>query len=187
MKKLTIIAALAICSTWNIYADGVIPIGTPQSGVLAFTGTNQTATVTFAPQFASAPAMTFFASTTNMTPLTNVISSTAFTLTVASNGWSTMNGSVAWTATPTSPLIQYGTAIASLSIATNMAVTFTTPFSYTPNVVYSPASMVQNSNQLSIISAVTTTGFTISCVGPETNFWQAIGPAATAGNSTVTH
>ena len=187
MKKLLISAGLALCSTWNILATGVVPTDVPQSGVASFVLTNKV-NVTFNAAYTYPPEMTLFGSVTNLLPFTNTVTTTGFTLYIAyTNGNPTTFGSVAWSAAPVNTRIQYGTAVASLAIATNVAVKFATPYAYVPNVVYSPASMVINSNQLSVISAITTTGFTLSCVGPETNYWQAIGPCVNAGFGPVSY
>lgn len=187
MKKLIFALALAVCFVSNILASGVIPINTSQSGIVTYTATNSVTTAFTAP-FSVPPAMTLLGSVTNLLPFANTVTTTNFTLAIAATnatgaGW----GSVAWSAYPAFSRIQYGAAVASLAVSTNITVTFTTPYSYAPNVVHSAENMVINTNQLSMISAITTTGFTISCVGPMTNLWQAIGPCATPGPSTITY
>lgn len=181
MKKIiSILACVAV--TGSVFATGLLPSNSAQSGFVNFTnGGSQSATVTFTPAFTYPPAMTVFLMTTptNALPLTNVVTSTNFTLSVAAS----TNATIAWTAQPAACLMQWGNATNVAATATN--ISFPTPYLYPPNVVLTPSST--NATAVSAVTAVTTTNFTLLSNAAQTNQWTAVGEAVTAGTQIVTH
>jgi len=175
-KFLSIVGVLAVAL--NTFATGAYQIDSPQSGVVIFTGTNQSQTITFAPGYSRIPVMQVFGSSTNASPITNSVTSTNFTLSVAST-----NLSVAWNSFIGYPRLQKGTFVA--GGGTNFTVTFATPYAYAPVVSVDGSST--NSSAITGLSSVTTTNFTVLAGATTTNQWQAIGEAYAPGLQNVTY
>ena len=173
---LSIVGVLAIAL--NTFATGAYQIDSPQNGVVTFTGTNQSQTITFAPGFSRVPVMQVFGSSTNASPITNSVTSTNFTISVAST-----NLSVAWNAYLGYPRLQKGTVVS--GGGTNVTVTFATPYAYAPVVSVDGSST--NASSITGLGSVTATNFTILSGANTTNQWQAIGEAYAPGLQTVTY
>ncbi len=179
MKKIFLSLAL-VCAVVMARATGTLPINSPQSGSISFSGTNQIAVTAFAPGFSYPPVVSLLGSVTNIYPFTNVVTTTNFTLSIATNQISSgAGGTVYWTASSGFARIQAGTN--SVLAATPTNVSFAVPYLATPSVAISDS--VTNAT----VTSITTTGFTLTVNANEAVNWSAIGITATPGALTVTY
>ena len=184
MKKIISLVALMALAV-NCFGTGAISVNTPQTGSLSFT-TNGSAftssTNLFSPGFTYPPAMSFFlvSGPTNALPMTSTVTATNFILSINTS----TNATVFWSAIPASALIQAGSQPFSTS-TTN--VTFPTAYAYAPTVILTGNVLGSATNAYPVVTAVTTTNFTLSAGIAQTIYWQSFGEAATAGTQTVTH
>src|ERR1700744_3808702 len=102
----TILALVGLTAlVYKAHSTGVTPNNSVQSGSIIYTGTNQTATVSFPVAYTQLPVVQFSPTSTNATPLTNsLVSTTNFTLVVAAT-----NVTVNWTAFIGYPRLYTGT------------------------------------------------------------------------------
>lgn len=161
------VAGLAISAS----ATGTLGPNPPQSGVINYTGTNQSATVTFPYPFQTTPLLFLQAAATNSTPLTNsVLTTTNFTVTVAAT-----NASLTWSAYVGGTRLQSGTN--SITGGTPVTNTFAFPYSQLPVIVASGSSTNTASAAVAVTS-FSTTGFVIQSTTSQAVSWIAVGTVA---------
>jgi hypothetical protein len=181
MKNLIkFIAAVSLVIGLNSYATGAIGVNQPQSGVIAFTNAGVVSNVfSFPYAYQSVPVVKFFSDTTNATPLTNsAVTTTNFTLYIATS----TNANIAWNSYIGTPRIQAATTVCFANVATNVA--FPAPYAQIPVVVLTGGNTNINGN--TVVTAVTTTNFTIQCNVNNTNQWMSFGISALPSTSAST-
>lgn len=194
MKKILSLLAL-VAVVLSARATGTLPLNSPQSGVLSFTNGGATSiTNSFLPGFSYAPAFSAFltSANTNALPITTTITSSNYIVTINTS----TNATVVWAAQM--PVLvnqvgymrlQQGSFAGATSGATTYTNTFSTPYLSTPIVNISTSLLGAATNSAPAITSVSTTAFIVS-YGATTNqtvYWNALGPCATAGPSTVTY
>ncbi|MDE2104974.1 MAG: hypothetical protein KGL39_47490 [Patescibacteria group bacterium] len=180
MKKTLSSLLVLMVAVVSAMATGSTPPNTTQTGTFTISAsTGLVITNSFVTSYDLVPKVTLFSTSTNSTPWTlTSVSKSNFVVTVTAD--STTNNMITWTAVPTVPRIQFGTV--SLTGGTPSTNLFPVGFSSTPNFVVSGsttngiATTTLSASQFIILSATT-----------QTARWQAIGPTAASGNSTVTY
>lgn len=181
MKNLVkLIAVVSLLVGLNSYAAGAVGVNPPQSGVISFTNAGVVSNVfTFPYAYQSVPVVKFFSDTTNATPLTNTaVSATGFTLYIATS----TNANIAWTSYIGTPRIQSGVTLNTAAVATN--ISFPAPYAYVPQVVLTGGNTNINGN--AVVTAVTTTNFTLLCNVANTNQWMSFGISALPSDAVST-
>lgn len=176
-KKLLSIG-VGLCIGVSAFATGSVGVNPPQNGTLNFTNGIPGITNSFAYPYTVAPVVTLYAiSGTNATPLTNnFVTTTNFAVTLPANA--STNGVVYWTAAVGATRLQAGSiAFNSGTVTTN--VTFPYAYAVTPSVVQLQGSVLGSAtNSSPVVTAITTTNFTISAGLTQTVYWEAIGTVA---------
>ena len=181
MKKLFSIG-LGLMFGASAFATGPLPLNSQLTGTVTFTNTGSTSvTNLFEPGFSYPPAFSAYLTTspTNALPFTNTVTATNFIITIATS----TNAGVFWVASPVATRVQYGTIAGNTFLGaspTTYTNTFATPFVYTPSVVVSGSLLPAATNNMAVVSSVSTTSFVLSTGNTnQTFYWQAVGPCAT--------
>ena len=186
MKKI-ILSAVAIAAIgFAAFATGVIGPNPPQAGTSTFSAsTGLLVTNTFPYVYTTVPIVQLAGVSTNNGPFTATsVTVSNFVLTVTTA--STTNNTVAWNSYAGYPRIQYGSqAVLAATVPTN--VTFSTPYAYAPVVTIAPSALGAATNSIPVVTAITTTNFTLTSGANQTVNWHAIGTAYTPGANTVTY
>lgn len=163
------VAAVAVCSIWNIFATGNEGVNPPQSGVITPATGTTSITNTFAFPFQTVPVMVVYSALTNGTPITNSITTTNFTLSWPVAG--STNASFAWQAYVGGTRMQSGTnTLVANTLLTN---TFAYAYAVPPVVVVSG----NNTNTTAVVAviSVSTTGFVEESVTSQAGSWISLG------------